>query len=428
LLSSAFSPLAAKELLKSFPPQGLRSSQIAEVQQLVLGIFESCQQAILSDDKSAGSQKLKTFTKIARLIESTFERPPNNHEDIVSLLRSFVGEVLPLLRRGRGGVAEKEIVDSLLLHIGLSSYLPIMYQRRIATGSTEELRVNGILGANGPRHLGVIARGAIPEVGRYVRVVRPKDLQTPFKNRHDDPASQFLEVELEKPVDELLLFPDVRGSHRSAVLMSGTGRHARAIASRVSEVYAVDLSKVYIDQSEQRARQLAINNIHHFNDDLFHFLRAQTDGSLDSVAILGNSLIYLDPTECRRVLEESRRALSRGGVFLTDFVDLDCYQKVLKDLPIMHLTDRSYERLVERSLVSHKSETHLELLNLGIYIKDCTIETMHEKGSLYLPLIVNFLELLRESGFTDVDYVRFSSEFPTGSMMRDRIAVRASVK
>ena len=197
----------------------------------------------------------------------------------------------------------------------------------------------------------------------------------------------------------------------------------------------MDLSELYISRSKSRASSEGMTNIRHERADVLEFLRSQPAGSMDVIGIFGNSIIYPEPQLTRSILKESARVLRAGsGVFLTDFVDLEHYAPRLANRPVSSMftsdprdTQTRYERLVMRKIHQIDDPAFVRLQNLGIYVRNGRQETTHDDGSLYLPTMPGFLDALKDAGFQQVEAQPFEADYPLLNMMRNRIAIRASV-
>lgn len=126
-------------------------------------------------------------------------------------------------------------------------------------------------------------------------------------------------------------------SRRILDLGSGTGEHARFLASKGFDVVGVDLSPAMIEKSRSSTSGGSVQ----FVSGDMRDVASVVDGQFGGAICLGNALPHLtEPDDLSRLTASLRRVLQPGGVFVTQILNYDRFErKNERALPISFLPD-----------------------------------------------------------------------------------------
>lgn len=365
-------------------------------------------------------------------------------EDLLELVEDFSYLIITAgnastVKRDNMGVTL--LVSKLIDSFSMGLYLPVVLQEKkendlTANGKGIELRISGTVG--GQAEDSVILAQAMRWAGpgekstKYVYPVTVADFQGLPSQQTTRPESHIMEPEAGAPEEsttmELALVRN--GQYRNVLtLMGGNGRHARPLAERADKVTSVDLSDNFTQAGV--ALSTEYQNISFVTGEANSFLE-RVDEEYDLITVNGNSMIYLQEEDQRRLIQNVSQRLTKGGSFLFDFVDGDMYQDQLYNggpfaIGAFEHEGHNYQRLARRQLRPVEEGDLTRTLDAGLtYFVDHR-ETMTTSYQRYFPQREAYRQLLEQSGFTNIRVERIHDEYyPVGTMMRDRWVILAT--
>ena len=183
---------------------------------------------------------------------------------------------------------------------------------------------------------------------------------------------RFREAEAE--IDDLLALTGVR-THTVLDLGCGPGRHAIPLAARGLQVTGVDLSRVLLEQAEQRASEAGVA-VEWLRADMRQFSRP---AAFDLVISMWTSFGYFEkPEDDLQVLRHCHQALRPGGALLLDVVGKEY---VVRNIEPVHLTEYDNgDILIERPLLEAGMTRYS---NEWLLIRGQRVDRAHWHHNLY---------------------------------------------